>query len=756
LPGIDPVEWTLQKKLWGYMRDASGGRWDEIDDELTHFPQKPALRGHAAADLALLKAQCDIRMSQGSLTGFYDLAEAIGGSADWGIADPQFDPYYAYSDFATLNTWDGVGDVLVKLSQDKSSTRIGARRWFELAAPSVLYPFGMLYSDISIEDRNQLRAHYYERAAAFVPDPKVPPPATGGYREILANQLRGEAFIYTGKGQLLLEALKTLPAQVAGIPDSLWNAYKIGWRTLGYGGTLSLGDALDSAQQISEAVELLPDSPFKAHVHALLGVAYLSQNKSAGNLQFAETFSCPVAQPMLADQFLRGLYNKSENVGVREILEILAHDPYLPETRGQMLTARCIFAVREDSKFGRQELKRAMERALRDGANGLHLMETRRDPLQAYWRDELRRPLYKALKLTAGTEVAEKAKQEFDLPVSRNSVLKNYLDAAYRGEKAPPPILAVVSSFEKICAKTSYRNPVALAAYMNGLDQTELQKALQSLPKNYRTACQGLVAKALFEEAARRGLTKETFTGGDWDMLQVRRAELLLGWVETTDESIAMLREIAADEQASVAARNYAGIILDALGPMKTFDAYMWAQDWIIYSTNEFHYNMLNHALLLTLPLASAAEHSEVRQYLQDTRVPVGIRSHHLFNIGQAYLRLNKRAEVLAMLNGMIDTTDYERSADSFSRPIAETWRFGIWWQEAFDTGDQRKIREMQRKIVDYVLERMQTLVADDQHYNAILDWGWNAATALGDLSAVETIRSARRDPVRSRIWKTR
>ncbi|MBI3735931.1 hypothetical protein HY256_05415, partial [Candidatus Sumerlaeota bacterium] len=268
LPGIDPVEWTLQKKLWGYMRDASGGRWDEIDDELTHFPQKPALRGHAAADLALLKAQCDIRMSQGSLTGFYDLAEAIGGSADWGIADPQFDPYYAYSDFATLNTWDGVGDVLVKLSQDKSSTRIGARRWFELAAPSVLYPFGMLYSDISIEDRNQLRAHYYERAAAFVPDPKVPPPATGGYREILANQLRGEAFIYTGKGQLLLEALKTLPAQVAGIPDSLWNAYKIGWRTLGYGGTLSLGDALDSAQQISEAVELLPDSPFKAHVHA--------------------------------------------------------------------------------------------------------------------------------------------------------------------------------------------------------------------------------------------------------------------------------------------------------------------------------------------------------------------------------------------------------------------------------------------------------------------------------------------------------
>ncbi len=739
LDGIPAADWDRQRLLWSIIHDGAQYEWGKVKSALAHF-NSAGLKKDARADHVLLKCRSDIRHGGGSAQGYLDLAEAIAGDATWELDDPYFDPYFGQTYFSQLESWAMIEPLLQLLGSNPEDQNIGLRRWFEFAAPSVLNPLGSIFHDAPADARAALIRDFQVKALAFAPDITIPIPATGGYRELLGHTIRIENLIYTGQAEDILDAVTAAPDDIAGFPPNFITAHKIAWRMFGLAGTLAIGDAVQAVPQLQVAVFLLPPSPFRAFTHSLTGLALLSQGKPEGNEEFARAFLIAIPHPKLADQMIRGLLSNTNGMNARAVLDILAQPVYQPSTLPQTLSVRALFAIRHFEKFPETERNEILSQALADGATALDRLERNADPAQAHWREVLKEPLIQAVGIVDGEQKAQLARTGFEQqkPIRQNAALGQYAPNVGGPSNSIQPIYETITEFELQVAKGKGKDLAALTIQMQGLSAEQSQAALASLPDHYLDPHRVRVGRVVCEEADRRGITVQNFSG-DWRAMRVKRCETLLNWPETSGGARSELAAIASDPVGG-ACCNRARVALDALSTSPTLAGYLWAQDWLIALEKEFPARTHLHDQLTT-PLLIAAQRPDVVAYLADHSVPPLVRTHYHYNLAQAYRLLGQPELALHHFEQMIQIAEEEQVGDEVTLFVAETRRMGVWMEQADRAEDDQTKREIWQRVVEAARHRLTTRLGTDEMRQGYGYWGKVAAIKLKDSAAAQEFR---------------
>ncbi len=731
LPDISSTDWTQQKLLWSIIHSAELYDWGGVKSSLAHY-NAAGLKGEAKADYIRVKCRSDIRNGAGA-QGYLDLATAIANDASWDIADPYFDPYYGQTDFSQLDSWALIQPLLQLLGSNPQDQNIGLRRWFEFAAPSALNPLGSLFPDAPAQARAALIAEFRQKALAFAPDPNTPVPSTGGYRELLANAIRMENLAYTGRAHDILVAEQNLTATISGIPDPVWNAFRAGWKMFGWGGTLAIGNALDASAEIRAATNILPPSPFRAFVLDLFGLLELSQSNPDGNVQFARAFLIAISHPLIVDQMIKGVTTNTTGLQAQAVLDVLAQPPYQPDTLPQTLGARSLFGIRHVGKFAPAQQTAVLVQAIKDGANALDILEQNMDPAQAAWRDTLRDPLIQTVGIVDGPNAAQRAASEFTKAIRRNSAFAGYLSNPGGPSNSVSIILSVVSEFDLLAQEIKNGDPATSGTLLRSLDSATMASALASLPENFIHPFRVRVGRAIVDESDRRALDGTGWVSADWRRVREKRDEILLNWSDRDSEARAELQTLTTASDADTTTRLRAQTVLDALGPMQSPAAYNWAQGWLTIIEKE--YPKRTHLFdLLAGPLSQAAGRSDVAAYL--AALPPWVRSHHLYNIAQAFRNMGDEASAIDRLNQVISMSDAELEGDEVIRYVAESQRLGTMWSQSLKLPALADRQVVWRTMIEYARQRLSTIRSTDENRFNLAAWGFTAANQLQDEAA--------------------
>lgn len=745
IPGVSGQSWSAQKRLWRAMHDAARFEWRQVENHLRSLEGATFPSGEARADFALVAGRAETRRNPDSPAGHLALAEALAHAADLNLSDPLFDPYWGQEDFGHLSTWAEAGPVLALLEQDASPQRIGLRRWFELASPSVLGPLGTLFPDTTAEDRAALQAAHDRISATFAPDPSEPVPAVGGYRELLLHQIRMEDLAYVGEPPLIAEAIGNLPTSIARLPQPLVDAYRAAWIALGHVSTLNLGGVAAALEDLEGAADLLPPSRQKGLILGLLGLASAAQGDPQGVMNFAEAFRCELPHEKLCDQYIRGLTSHPPDLDIPAVLAVLARPPLQERIVPQTRAARGAFGLKFASEGFEEDRADVLEEGLTDAVNALFLMEIRSEPVQAMWREKLRGPVLAAVGEIDGASAAAEAEAAFDGPVFLNRALRPYIERPVVGPH-PPVFHARRNAFQKHVARYRARGggPVAPpaagagagapTASTSGLEAEpwpELEKCLAAIPDLPLSRMDYLAAEELFAEAERRGVAASDCSVLRHDLYRLRRAEWRLGRAETAEAALDDLRAMCGDAAVGDDCKSRARAALDATTAMETMAGYLWAQDWWIFVEREFHHDPLRYMSLVAGNLRDFSTKPEFETWLADTSVPHLTRQHHVFNVATAFLQSGDDDRALRWFHRLIDGSDLLMPTDDVLRPMAELHRIAILARRV-ERGlpDEERIETL-NLIAEIVRERL----ADPQpiYRSAFAQWGLSVAWRLRD-----------------------
>lgn len=735
ISGMTEAEWTRRKTLWMLLHLASQNRWTEVRAGITAFPSDPPLTGEARADWELLRVQAGIRYPGAIHQAYAQLADLVANSGSIQL-DPLYDPYYGRTEFRHLDglkSWNTVEQVLQTLEPSISVNELSRRRWFEILAPSI-DPLKNHFPNAPAERLLQFESQLKTLAVSF--PPSIPVEPTGGYRELLAHAMRCEDFRWAGRHKDAHAYVQSLPEQISGVPDALWQAYKTSWQVNALCGMLAFPQIVKLGEPAREQLTLLPlRNEANGFAFGSYCAAKIHTFNGEGFVGLAEYLNQGIEDPrsakLIYDLFARDL----PNVPFQAVLNKFNERPNVPTA----LIGRTLFLLKRMRYVPETDRRLAKKSALRSAARALHILETAHSPSQLELREEALPQILSAVKDLFDSATADRVVLAMNQPISDNSELESLLeeDLVAAGEAY---VVESITQFDALAAKiTSHGDDhTSDTLDLSEIGDLELASAAEKMPVAYRNARDLATANKLLTELASRGQARLGLSDSQWLNLRLKRAEILLLEEETFDQAIQAIQSIAMETSPTsdtlvIRVREQAAAATDAFDSMSTLAGFLWAIEWSDFISNNVR-QMKHMPGVLSTKLAQAYETPLVQNYFNDPLLSDSKRTCHRMALGFSLFSAGKYDEAEQIYTYIANDTSL--AAGNKIKLIAESWKVSIWYAKARVEVNETIRRQLCEQIINYVRARGPKFLSGEAE-ETMLHYGRWAAREISDTDAI-------------------
>lgn len=743
LPLVSNRDWERQRALWGLMNLAASHQWDALSAGVADFPANPPLAGLSRWDYEYLKCLAMIRTGQTD-EGHLQLARATAQSVNWGYSDAGFDPEAGFEETRHFSGWPVTKEVLRILSEEGAQSPLAQRRWLSIVFPPY-DPRIQRFPEAPAEDAFALDEAFTKFRKESMPAPTELASMAGGFLELLAHTHRVYDYQYANMGRDIGTYVSNLPASIPRIPEELWSAFKLCWKIYGDSRLLRMDSIYAEQEEILHALEVVP-SRWYSYLHIWIGYSRLRRFEPEAYSAFAKYFetrrSDDYIDARIHPQMLAG--DPTPTLEQTEaVLEILGRRPNDPGA----LAIRSQFGIQRGLSLEGPDRNRILEQGISDGALALDILERDKKQIQAVRREELKPWLAQAIERVKGPEARERYLSQANLPVRGNPELVAFIPEsrlAATTAESPQAVVARKGKFQQVVDQLADTDATEANAVVGKMSANDLREAVENLEGGIDSPAHHTAARALLKEANSRGAAALGIGAAEWAEVQVQAAELDLFIEEDFDRGVAMLEEISSRErpagaEAADRARRKASVILDALNSVETPDAYGWSMKWLKwYDTAEHDAepNLESMAYLrkrLGDGLKQALTRGDLLKFESESSYDPSVRRYNAYLAGYSLSHAAHYAEAEQVYERILAEPELE--SESLARVRSEQWRNYVWVRRAQQAGDPAEKERLCRQIVDFTLERFETL-KHERHRREFALWGLWAARQLKDEQA--------------------
>lgn len=742
--GLTIEEWQRQKLLWRLLYLGGIGDWSAVRDEGNSLLLGPSFEGANLSDFNLISSQTEIRFPQTQTAGYQRLVEEIVNGSRWGQLDVFYNPYYGRQELLLveeIRSWEMLKQILTSLSNAAPQNLMAARRWFELASPS-FDPTVNNFPEAPAADLTLLESFFQSQSSAFLNASANSYTSNGGYRQLLYHSICVDDMRSAGKYAAITQYVDSLPSQISGIHERIWNAYKISWKSVGLVGLLAFADINALAPNIEAASQLLP-MPQNCIMVGGLGVSRLRTLKPEGLLNIASYFASDPTDMRLNSLVFREMLVRMKNLPLAECREILISAGERPVP----LIARSTLGLFHAQRAPDNQKNQILDSALRDGVAGLHALEITRDPRQIHVREFLLPKLAAGLKEVSEGTQGELALQNSNLLISNNPELSTFLasNASPVPENLEP--LRRSSIFTSLASVIASKENDSFIIGFDDLSAPNIASLVRKIPPNYSDRQEVVAVARICQKAYQTGQTTLGLTNGEWEKVEVRRAELMLGRAEHYAQGLSVLQVVAArppnpTDALSRAERRRAMLAVTALSDMNNLESYRWAINWIsLIEEREGVPEMRHLASTLSLKLEAAYQRQDVQAFLNSTEMTPKRRNMNRLMIGYALMRADEYRKAVPIFEHV--RTDSTLPEDSELRRLAESWQSSAWENIANTTSDQNERQVVLNHLVTRGKQRAEVTRNERLHRQLLVRAIW-AARELNDSESERVLEAIR------------